>query len=329
MSFNEKDLRLANDSVLSLVAKALKYNDKLDEAFLVRGYCSPNPKAALNEFRKAIEINPNNSFAYYSLAGLQYSEGNVIEGFRDILRAIELEKGPMLVSLLKQLGLLYEVSGFNENAIDIYNQKFELTKDTLAYYRDMAGPSFTERNWKKSIGFGKRILVKKPSDYWTCEHLSEIYLMSGNKDSSVYYIKKILAVKPSYWGGFYQGAVLWLNGDKKGAEILLNKVADFLISLNRSEADISLNDLNLNKLILARIYAMKGDQRRAVDYLTQINSSYRNQGWFIFLLEDDLTFQNLRSNHEFREFLETTKSDWQKQHDKILAWLVENDLLKK
>lgn len=105
MIFSEKDLKLARDSVLSLIDKALIYNNKLDEAYLIRGWCTLDNDAALKEFRKALEFNPNNSMAYYNIAWIfNYTKRESIDFLKSIFKAIELERGPLLIGYLKDLG---------------------------------------------------------------------------------------------------------------------------------------------------------------------------------------------------------------------------------
>jgi len=42
----------------------------------------------------------------------------------------------------------------------------------------------------------------------------------------------------------------------------------------------------------------------------------------------DPLLQNIRPNERFQEILNTSKSNWQKEHEKVRIWLEENNLLK-
>jgi len=159
--FSEDNLRILKDSVISLVDKALYFNNKLEEAYLMKGWLfgSDNPDAAIKQYRKALEINPNYSFGYWNIASvLFYDKNDHIEGLKNMFKAIELERGPLLQNILLQLGFCYEGLGFYKNAIEIYDQIFQLTKDTLSYYQNMSGPYFAEENWEESIRWAEKII---------------------------------------------------------------------------------------------------------------------------------------------------------------------------
>lgn len=50
--------------------------------------------------------------------------------------------------------------------------------------------------------------------------------------------------------------------------------------------------------------------------------------WVIVFMENDPFFQNIRSTERFQEILNTSKSNWQKEHEKVCIWLKENNMLK-
>jgi tetratricopeptide (TPR) repeat protein len=183
MTFSENDLKILRDSIISLVDKALYYNNKLEEAYLVRGWCSGDSVMAIKEYRKALEINPNSGEAYSNIANIFYYEKDgIINYLKNKLKAIELERGPMLPGRLQEIGVNFEDLGFRENAIDIYNQIFQLTKDTLQYYKNMSGPYYCAENWEESIRWAKKILEKDSNNYWANSQLATIYSFIGKDD---------------------------------------------------------------------------------------------------------------------------------------------------
>ncbi len=193
--FSEDEIKLVKDSIMSLVDKALYYNKNLEEAYLWKGSTSENKDLAIKEFAKALEINPNYSDAYDAVSDVYFEfKKESIEGIKYKLKAIELEKGPNLAYLLASLGQWYEILGFNENAIDIYNQLLPLTNDTLQYYKSMSGPYYVQRNWEESIRWAKKILVKDPNHLWAHAQLATIYFYLGNDDSSSYHIERFIEI---------------------------------------------------------------------------------------------------------------------------------------
>ena len=49
--------------------------------------------------------------------------------------------------------------------------------------------------------------------------------------------------------------------------------------------------------------------------------------WIIILLEAPSAFSELHSDEGFQQILQTMKSKWQAEHEKVAQWLEENDLL--
>jgi TolB-like protein len=323
MIFSEKELKIVNDSIISLADKALALNNKLDEAYLVKGICAPDENTSIKEFRKALVINPNSSLAYNCLANIHYSKSESIEYLTNILKAIQLERGPMLPGLLKGLGTWYECYGFSGNAIEVYDQKFQLTNDTLQYYQDIAGPYWAEENWKESIKWTKKIVKRDPNNTWANSQLAGIYSFMGKYDSVTYYVDKVIKASPNSRNmEFLKGWSLWISGEKREANAVFDKVIGFTSGLVKSGQN-NFYDC----IISASIFSMQGDQEKALKYLNMLSKPVK-EGWFIISMENDPQFKEIRLNKQFQEILSVSKSNRQKEHDKIRAWLKENNLLK-
>jgi len=141
--FSKIEEKKVRDSILYLADKALSYDPYLEEAYLVKGsyyYETRDFNRAQEEYDKALQINPNYSWAYNAKADLEfYQKENWIAGLNYKLRAIELERGDVQAELLSELGDLYEMTGFADKAADIYKQTLSMTGDSAKYYYDMGG----------------------------------------------------------------------------------------------------------------------------------------------------------------------------------------------
>jgi tetratricopeptide (TPR) repeat protein len=272
-----------------------------------------------------LEINPNYGLAYANIAGiLFYFKNESIDGIKNYLKAIELERGPFLPVFLQGLGNWYEYLGFNENAIDIYNQIFQLTKDTLQYFQNMSGPYYADENWDESIRWAKKILEKDPKNLFANSQLADIYSFLGKDDSSNYHAEKV--VEFSFWPAvvaYYKGIILWKRGDKLQARTTFDKLIE--MGTNLIKSDINADN---NSYMLASIFSLMGEQEKAMEYFNKVSLIWLRQRWFINLMENDPLFQNIRSNERFQEILIISKSDYQKEHEKVRIWLEENNLLK-
>ncbi len=326
-AFSESGMKLVRDSVLSLVDKALKYNKNLEEAYLLRGWASENKDLAIKEFGKALEINPNYGPAYNAISDVYFEfKKESIEGIKYKLKAIELEKGPDLAKLLADLGSWYEVLGFNENAINVYNQILPLTNDTLQYFQSMSGPYYARRNWEESIRWAKKILERDPNHIWAHRQLTEIYFYLGKDDSASYHIERYLGLNDKIFDNIfiinYKGYILWKHGDKKQAIAIIEPGIDYLLDYVKTDFSTDYEILWLTQSLL-----LKGDRERALEYLKKINYTKFINGWFIEEMEVNPIFQIIKSDERFRKILNTMKSNWQKEHEKVRIWLEENNLL--
>ena len=326
--FSEDEMKLVKDSIMSLVDKALYYNKNLEEAYLWRGLASENKDVAIKEFRKALEINPNYSDAYDAISNVFLDfKRESIEGIKYKLKAIELEKGPNLAYLLASLGQTYEILGFNENAIDIYNQLLPLTNDTLQYYKSMSGPYYGQRNWEESIRWAKKIFEKNPNHLWAHAQLATIYSYLGKYDSSRYHIERFTGISENrldylLWGVIpFKVFILLKHGDKEQASAILEPAIDFLLKMIKS-------GLSSDYYQLAKLFLLKGEQEKAIEYLNKNDFMTFNNGWYIEDMEVNPIYQNIRSDERFQKILNSMKSNWQKEHEKVRVWLEENNLLK-
>jgi tetratricopeptide (TPR) repeat protein len=279
---------------------------------------------AISEYKKALEINPNYGFAYGNIAEVFHRKGENIDYIKYKLKSIELERGPLLPFLLKSLAEWYEDYGFNENAIDIYNQIFRLTNDTLQYFHNMSGPYYASENWEESIRWANKILEKNPGNNWAHSQLAAIYSFLGNDDLFNYHSEKMAELNPFAPDlAYYKGFFLWKHGGKIKANAMFDQTIDFSTKL--IDAGLS---TDYNSSILAQIYSLRGEHEKAIQYFSKISDSFLRQKWFIITMEYDPLLVNIRSDERFQKILTKTKSNWQKEHDKIQIWLQQNNLLK-
>jgi len=123
----------------------------------------------------------------------------------------------------------------------------------------------------------------------------------------------------------HKGLILWEKGQKVQADSIFSKIIDF--SDYMIKAGVERDNY---RLVLAGMFSLKGEQKKAIEYLKDINEDnpWFLQRWVIIHMENSPIFKNIRSNERFLEILNTAKASWQKEHDKIQIWLEENDLLK-
>jgi TolB-like protein/lipoprotein NlpI len=328
--FSEFERDLYRDSILSLIDKALFFNPRSEEAYNVKGWYYAGIQeydSAILNFNLALEINPNYSPAYDGLSRILFENKNeIIDGIRYKLKAIELERGSILPDLLKELGVYYEHIGFYNNAIEVYNQIFQLTADTLTFYFQMGGAAYVRQDYKERIRWQRKMLEFDPDNFIACVFLTDNYFLIGEVDSAQYYADRMIELRETVgmavgWEMIY-GYVLWQKGDKK--EAMQNFDIQNRFSNQLIESD---NGGDFQFLQLAQIYAITGQKEKAIEYLYKIDYKTFKQRWFIVRMDESPFFKEIKSDQRYQDILNTMKLVWQEEHEKVRAWLEEEEML--
>ena len=329
--FSESERDLYRDSILSLIDKALFYNSRSEEAYNVKGwYCAGIQEydSAIKNFNLALEINPNYSPAYDGLSRVLFENKNeIIDGIMYKLKAIELERGAMLPDLLRELGVYYEHIGFYNNAIEVYNQIFQLTSDTLNFYFQMGGPAYVRQDYKERIRWQRKMLEIDPDNFTASVLLTENYFIIDKTDSAQFYADRMIELRGTIgmaagWEMIY-GYVLWQKGDKKEAMRNFDIQARFSIQLIESKE----GGRDYNLLQLAQIHALTGQSSKAMEYLDMIDHKELKPRWFIVRMDESPFFRRIRSDEHFLEILNAMNSVWREEHEKVSTWLKEKGML--
>ena len=132
------------DSVLILTNIALSFDNQLSEAYTLRGrYYSETgkPEQAIEEFDKAIKLNPNDWMAYYE-KGEFYWDADLVNTINYLQKAASINRGAELPSLLGEIGEAYFCAGFPEKSKYYYQEELKLDGDSSNYYWNLAFDEF-------------------------------------------------------------------------------------------------------------------------------------------------------------------------------------------
>ena len=139
------------DSMLMLCDIALSYNNQLAEAYTIKGFYysqNGNTEQAVKEFDKAIKYNPND-WETYRWKGRAYWVDDLVEYIDNYTKAVSLNRGSELPSLLRNLASAYYNAGFPEKSSFYRQEAFKLDGDSIAYYGDLASVESTLGNFDK------------------------------------------------------------------------------------------------------------------------------------------------------------------------------------
>ena len=331
MDISETGIRLQRDTILHLADRALSFDPYLEEAYLVKGnyfFMINDFNRAMDEYDKALQINPNFSLAYNAISNMVfYRKNNWIGGLENKLKAIELERGgDMQAKLLSELGDYYEIMGFPGRAREIYAHIFDLTGDSAKYFFDMAGPAYCEQNWKEQISWFRRSLELDSTQPRPLMAMSDAYRLLGNNDSANYFASRLMAKgKLGTEGGFpeYNNYQLLLEeGQIDSANQELDKLEDYLLDMIDSK--IGSTDYWLTILIMS--YCLRNKCDKAMECLKQLDTHALHPLWAIIEIENLSGNCSFDGDPEYQRTLNSLKTAREAEHERVRKWLEENDI---
>ena len=319
------------DSCQTLADKALSFDDKLDEAYYVKGrYYQENGqlKEALDNYDKTLRINPNYSQVYIKKGSLlAWTLNDYVKGIDNYYKAINLIRGNDRSSLLYYLGNLYMNVGFMDKAKYYFKEALTLNGDSARYFGALVYVEFGRENFEEAYKLAKRCYeidttfladfiilgippVKIEEAYQDAKRMVKYYEKSGR-----------LNLQDSYRVGF----AFYQVGKKEEAEYYFDQ------QIKYSEEGIKLNrDIGQRKVAqydLAAVYAFKGDKVKAYKYLDQ----YSERSYFrppeISLTKYDPLFASIRNEVRFQKIVKKMETKYQAEHERVRKWLEEQGML--
>jgi TolB-like protein len=319
------------DSVLILSNIALSFDNQLSEAYTLRGnYYSEigKPEQAIEEFDKAIKLNPNDWMAYYE-KGVFYSSDDLVKCINYRQKAASINRGQEFPSLLGRIGYAYFDAGFSDKSKKYYQDKLKLDGDSLSYYDALAGDEYFLANFAKSIEYGKKGYAIDSTSEDVLNYLGANYEWIGQYEESLKYYKKYyerLKAKGEFYTGFMHriGYDYWQIGNKEEAEYYFNgqiKYCNKSIELKRSSyGPYAYYDL-------AGLYAFKGEKDKAYNNLRVFNQIQRVPLWMANLIKTDPLFNSIRNEPEFQQIFKDIEAKYQAEHERVRKWLEEQGML--
>ena len=215
------------DSVKILANIALSHDYNLSEPHTLRGdYYSQigKPDQAIEEYDKAIKLNPNDWMAYYE-KGEFYWDADLVNTINYFQKAASINRGAELPSLLGEIGEAYFIAGFPDKAKQYYQDKLKLDGDSLSYYDGLSNVEFWLANFNKSIEYAEKGYAIDSTDAY---FLGMNYAWLGQYEKSLKYYKKYYERLKTQGklntGGMHRiGYAYWQNGYKEEAEYYFNE----------------------------------------------------------------------------------------------------------
>jgi tetratricopeptide (TPR) repeat protein len=120
------------------------------------------------------------------------------------------------------------------------------------------------------------------------------------------------------------GYALWKVGKYNEAEYYFNEQIKYgteSIKLNRDIASRKAAQYDL-----AATYAFLGDEKKAYQYLDELNKKPTFPLWWVIFTKHDFLFDSIRNEERFQKILQNMEAKYQAEHERVRKWLEEQGM---
>ena len=313
------------DSCMILINKALNIDDKVDEAYYLKGMCywqRGNINEAINNADKALKINPNFYMAY-AAKGYLYSVNfsDYVKCLDNYRKALSLVGGDERPPLLRDIGNRYADLGFIETANNYYKEAFTIDKNQKNYLERQAWLEFDQENYEESLRLIKKI-QEVDSTSWLY-NLSFYLYPPGHDEEAFVNARKIIERSKKYGTTEINqmhriGYIYYKMGRIKEANDFFRqqiKYCEESIKLNRFYSQTK--DAQYD---MAATYAFLGNKKKAYEYLDEFNSSDFYTLGIISFVKNDPMFTDIRNEERFKKIIQNMESKNRAEHERVRKW---------
>ena len=328
-SWNEFFSENFMDSALNLANKALSYDKKLSEAYLIRGryyLWTGNAEQAAIEYDKGIQYNPNDWTLYNAKAYL-YRHDEQVKVLNNAYKAAELHRGSELVDILLAISTSYVCAGFYEQAKVVAEEVLNLKGDSLEYCKIHGFIEGLHGNYSKAEEY---FLKGNKIDSTLNLELAANYMDLEQYEEALKYFKKTfdqpgIQDDIELWENQRIGYAYWKNGYKKEANDYFEKAKENCI--NEIQLGRYRTEQYFTYYDLASIYAFLGDKEKAYDNLRLFNQRQIMHSWYVRLVKNDYLFDSIKDEPEFQQIVKDMEVKYQEEHERVRQWLEENEMM--
>jgi len=312
--------------------KALSINIQYTEAYCEKAFClieEGKNKQAIEVLETGISYNPNYWRSYYMLGNAYSNLGNGKKALANYYQASKLNRGNLLPSLYRNIGLFYSDLGFKEQAEIKIKQCLELTGNSLAYLSDMSWLEFHFGAHEASRSYSEELLARIPDSEWTLFKLAFSNMFLGRIEESLPYFRQLEEMYdegPAWETSPHRLAWVYdqLGLHKKAEEYFNKRIQTITEYLDSGQA------LPTDYYDLAGVQAYRGETDQALENLRlafQEDDFSHDFQLISRWIEFDPLFDELRNNPEFTQIVSGAQAKYDKMQRQVRDWLRENGLL--
>lgn len=312
------------DSCLNLAQKALSYDDQLDEAYFIKGEyyrVKGQPEDALDNYDKALEINPNYYQVYLEKGHLFATlSGDYVKALESYHKGLILIQGEGRRGLLSDLAYDYLCVGYIEKAKYYYHEAFALDGNKAAYLNNLGWIEFCQGNFEQALTYIKQ---QQKIDSTATSLLYYSVIPGHNKerylDADNYVKERSRSGVLTFQSSHRIGYAFWQAGKKKEAEYYFNEQIKYCINGIKFGRETAKRKTAYYDL--AATYAFLGDKGKAYLNLDELSKRNTFPLWWVTLAKNDPLLNSLRNEERFQKILRNMESKYNAEHERVRKWL--------
>jgi TolB-like protein/Tfp pilus assembly protein PilF len=237
------DLVPRNDALVkanAAINKALELDDTIAEAHVTKaGLMRMDPEGSDREYRRALELNPNEGIGHMRYAQFLFNQRKLDEAMSHAKRAVELDPTSPVTHI--SYGFMLYMSRDTEGAAVQYTKALELQPDQVVARFNIANVYAQKHMFKEAMAEFDRVAAKDR----ILGTLGRAYVYANSKrsDATRQELSKLEKENPSRVGPLNVVALYGMIGDKNTAFDLLDKIDPVPFVLARLKFDPDLDSL--------------------------------------------------------------------------------------
>jgi tetratricopeptide (TPR) repeat protein/class 3 adenylate cyclase len=291
-------------TILSLCNKALDLEPELADGYWIRGRHYRNTgelEKAIDDFKRAIDINPNHALAYRYIGSTYFIRRDYIDALRNLKKAENLERGNELTQLYSDIGQVYVSIGDFHKAEEYFRESIRLQPNFIEGYRNLIWAEIRQGKHEVAYMYADRLLSIYPDNSASFSIMAEVLGNLGKyREAEEYYRKWLQKTKETGEREMFSrhrfALILWMNGKKEEARKLFDEHIEICESSIKSNG---LYGISLAAYDLAGIYTFLDNKEKALRWLRQYEKEGFIWGYHAYIVIDPL-FENLRDVPEFK-----------------------------
>jgi serine/threonine protein kinase/tetratricopeptide (TPR) repeat protein len=186
------------DSAFITSQRSLALDSECSEAYCSMGMVYRHKgsySAAIEMFKKSLDLNPNNWMAVYNLGELKNTSGLFHEALLHLQNAILIN--PADPYNYKEIAITYKELGNFQEAEYCSKKALELQPDFASAYDELASVNLRQEKWADAITYYKEAIQLDSSDQWVHHDLAVTYQNYNKYNEAITEYEKAIKINPN------------------------------------------------------------------------------------------------------------------------------------